>query len=111
MLNRRAICPASETVLVGAQLKGPFPALHHTCDRVSNLGYVDRTLIFFNLTSRLFTSDSIIAVDHKLGIAVHDEVCVVTREDELTMALCVPNLLDDVDYDFAIEVILRLIDN
>src|SRR6266849_1144018 len=83
-----------ETVFLLAHSESPLAALHHGCDLLAHSRNVNRAFKF-DLAARLFTSLTIVTADHQLDITIHDEVGVVTREDELTTSLRGPNVFRD----------------
>jgi hypothetical protein len=55
----------------------------------------------------LVTSRPVIALGNELRVTVHDKVCIVAREYELSLLFRLPDLRDDLQHNRIVEVLFR----
>src|SRR5579871_6377310 len=100
---------ALEAILLHSKLKRLLAALGNRCYFLPDTKIINRTSSF-DPAAGLVACFHVVAANHELSIAIHDEVRIVTSENKLALALRFPYLLNDVGYQFTVGVIFRLVD-
>ena len=98
-----------EAVLFSPEVQGGFTPLHDPLDGLSHLRHVNSTLSC-DLAAGLIARLAVVAPCHQFGIAVDDQISVVTDEDNLSLLLGLPELFYDFLHDRIVEVFFRLVD-
>jgi hypothetical protein len=99
-----------KTITVTPQLERFLTSLHHLRDLAANNLNVDRALTF-ELPTGVVTSYAVVASDHELCVPVDHKIRIMACEDQLPFPLGYPQLLDDSQDHFVVEVILRLVND